>query len=341
MQELDQRDQEILHILQSGIPIASTPYAIIGQMIEMSEKEVLKRIQRLKTRGVVRQISAVLDARALGFETCLVAASVPDGSIEEAASAINLHPGVSQNYQRNHEFNLWFTIAVPPDSRFGLDRTVDVLGQEAGCEVVRMLPTLRQFRSIASDDASAGEDDSSAMAPNALSDEEKELIRLLQEDLPLQPRPFEVLAREAGASPDELLAFARRLSAEHRLRRVAATVHAGKPSFSATAMGVWVAPAERAEELARTMVGIRGVSQCHLRPTYDDWPYNLFTVVHGRTVDECESVLSQLAEETGLEERQALFPVREFKRAHLTLFAPELEQWEEARLARISKTAAS
>ncbi len=342
MQELDQRDRDILHILQTELPIASTPFAIVGQMIDMSEKEVIKRVARLKSRGVIRSIAGFFDSRSLGFETCLVAATVDEDDLEHAATSINQHPGVSQNYQRNHEFNLWFTIAVPPDSRLGLERTIDILGEEAGCSTIRMLPTLRQFRSSVSDeDVIAGDSDQAEFAPGALTAEDRQFIRLLQEDLPLQPRPFDALARITNLGADELLEAAQKFHQAHQLRRIAATVVASKPSFSATAMGVWIVPEERSDEVGRQMAAFRGVSQCYLRPTYQNWPYNLFTIVHGRTVDECESVLEQLAAETGLSERQALFPVREFKREHVTLFSPGFEEWEAERAPRISSTAAS
>ncbi|HEY5609637.1 MAG TPA: Lrp/AsnC family transcriptional regulator, partial [Thermoanaerobaculia bacterium] len=145
MHEIDQRDRELLNVLQGEVPLASTPYAILGQMIDMSEKEVLKRCERLRRDGSLKQISGVFDSRALGYRTCLVAARIDGDDIERAASVINMHPGVSQNYKRNHDFNVWFTIAIPPNSRLGLERTVDLLGEEAGAEVVRMLPTLKLF----------------------------------------------------------------------------------------------------------------------------------------------------------------------------------------------------
>src|SRR5690348_4420702 len=107
MQDIDQRDRELLGALQGDIPLSSTPYALVGQAIDMSEKEVIKRTERLKRDGVIRQIAAHFDMRALGYRSCLVAAQVPDERIEYAASVINAHPGVTQNYRRNHDLNLW------------------------------------------------------------------------------------------------------------------------------------------------------------------------------------------------------------------------------------------
>jgi hypothetical protein len=84
------------------------------------------------------------------------------------------------------------------------------------------------------------------------------------------------------------------------------------------------------DEYGMQMSQNRAVSHCYLRPTYDDWPYNLYTIVHGRSVDECESIINDLAIDTGLTEKQALYPTKEYKKARISLFSPELEEWEAA-----------
>ncbi|MGA7616845.1 MAG: Lrp/AsnC family transcriptional regulator [Thermoanaerobaculia bacterium] len=325
MQELDQRDRELLSTLQSGLPLVSTPYALIGQDIDMSEKEVIKRCERLKRDGTIGQISAVFDGRGLGYRSCLVAARVEPDALERAASLVNLHPGVYQNYRRNHEFNMWFTIAVPPNSRIGLEKTIEILGDESGCDVVRLLPTIRTFKNPGADSSDSFE--SASAEPASLSARDLELVRLLQTDLPLQPRPFEAWARQGAFSSDEILEFARRLLETQQIRRFAASVQLRKP-FSATAMGVWRIPEDRIDDLVPKMADRPSVSQCYLRPVYEDWPYNIFTTVHGRSVDECESVLNEISEEIGIASMQVLFPTKEYKRSHIVYFSGEVDAWE-------------
>jgi DNA-binding Lrp family transcriptional regulator len=328
MQDIDQRDRELLNALQGDVPLASTPFAIIGQMIEMSEKEVIKRIERLKREGVIRQVSAQFDMRALGYRSCLVAASVSDEKVEQAANVINAHPGVTQNYRRNHTLNLWFTIAVSGSSRLGLDRTIEILGEQAECDAIRPLPTLKLYKTSGADGAeSHSETDTEA---GSLSLQEIECVRLLQRDLPLHPRPFETLAHNGSLGADEILVSAKALLSRGQMRRFGAFVQPRKGGFVATAMGIFVVPPDRADDLGRKMSENRAVSHCYLRPTYDDWPYNLYTTVHGRSVDECESIINDLAIDTGLEEKRALYPTREFKKARLQFFSPEADEWESA-----------
>jgi DNA-binding Lrp family transcriptional regulator len=342
MQEIDQRDRELLGALQGEIPLSSTPYAVIGQMIDMSEKEVIKRTERLKRDGLVRALAAQFDMRALGYRSCLVAARVNPDHIDEAANVINTHPGVTQNYRRNHDFNLWFTLAVSPTSHLGLEKTIETLAEEAECDVVRPLPTLKLFKSSSSDghEMLAGDADPHPDY-TPLTPAEMEAVRLLQRDLPLQPRPFDAMAKNTTLAAEEILGVARTLLQRGQMRRFGAHVTARKPGFSASAMGVWVVPAERVDEYGAKMSQNKAVSHCYLRPVYSDWPYNLYTIVHGRSVDECESIINDLAIDTGLTEKQALYPTREYKKARISYFSPEAEEWERTHGAQQAATAAS
>lgn len=336
MQEIDQRDRDLLGALQNEIPLVSTPFAVIGQRIDMSEKEVLKRTERLKRDGAIRQVGLQFDPRALGYRSCLVAARVASERIDEAAAAISAHPCVTQNYRRNNDFNLWFTIALPPTSQLGLDRTIEILSDQAECEVVRALPTVKQFKSSSESDDSARDE-----RPASLTPAEIEAVRILQRDLPLQPRPFDALAKTGSIPADELLAHAHSMIRRGLIRRFAASVQSRKPGFSATAMGVWTVPENRVEEVAVKMSQNRAVSNCYVRPVYADWPYNVYTIVHGRSVDECESIINDLATDTGVHQKQALYPTREYKKARINLFSTEVDEWESAHGAARSASAVS
>ena len=339
MQEIDQRDRELLGALQGEIPLVATPFAIVGQEIDMSEKEVIKRTERLKREGHVRSVCAQFDPRSLGYRSCLVAAKVAPARIDEAAVAISAHPGVTQNYRRNNAFNLWFTIAVAPSSRLGLDRTIQIVGDEAGCEVVRPLPTIKLFKHSGEE---SHEDTRADESVNPLTPQEIECVRLLQRDLPLQPRPFDLVARGSNIPVEDLLATARVMNKRGQIRRFGAIVQAAKkPGFSTTAMGVWVVPPDRIDEVGMKMSQNRAVSHCYLRPVYEDWPFNLYTTVHGRSVDECESIINDLAIDTGVNEKQALYPTKEYKKARISLFSTEADEWEAAHEPRRAASAAS
>jgi DNA-binding Lrp family transcriptional regulator len=195
---------------------------------------------------------------------------------------------------------------------------------------VRALPTLKQFKASGDGDHESHDGDAKH---EPLTPREIECVKLLQRDLPLQPRPFEALARNSGVHADELLAAAKSFLRRGAMRRFCAAP-ARKPGFATSAMGVWVVPEERVEEIGAKMSEHRGVSQCYLRPTYSDWPYNLYTIVHGRSVDECESIINDLAIDTGFSQKQALYPTREYKKARINLFASDADEWDAAHGAK-------
>ena len=106
----------------------------------------MARVQQLLDERIIRQVTPIFDTRALGYSSMLVAAKVDAENPHRAGEVINAHPGVSHNYLRNHEFNLWFTIATEPDSKLGLEGTLEVLAARTGAESVRQLPTLKMFK---------------------------------------------------------------------------------------------------------------------------------------------------------------------------------------------------
>jgi len=122
--------QEILSRIQKKFPLTSKPFAVIADELGMQEDEVLQILQAEKEANIIRQTSAIFDTKRLGYTSSLVAFKIPEEDIDAAVQIINSHPGVSHNYERNHDFNIWFTLAVAPDSSLGLQKTVAILAQQ-------------------------------------------------------------------------------------------------------------------------------------------------------------------------------------------------------------------
>ena len=335
---MDTVDKDILNFIQREFPLVREPYEAIGREVGVAGDEVIRRIEALKRGKVIRQISAIFDTRVLGYQSTLVAARIPKDKLSEGAKAINSHPGVSHNYERNNEFNLWYTVAVPPDSRLGLEGTVDVMHHISGAEKTRILPTLKLFKigvtldmkegATAKKEAPQYGEGDRSRADRNISEEDRTAIRALQEDIPLTPRPFDLWGKEFGMPYEELLEKAYELQERKIMRRFSAVLYHRKAGFRANAMGVWEVPDERVEEVGNAFAQYQAVSHCYQRPTYEDWPYALFSMVHGRTVEECEAVLDAMAAETGLSERLSLYSTREYKKTRVRYFTPEMEAWE-------------
>ncbi len=334
-------DAALLNVLQDGVDFTERPFADLGNRCGLTEMQVLSRITALKQKKVIRQISAIFDTRSLGYTSSLVAAKIPTGLLDSAVSVINSHPGVSHNYLRNHEFNLWYTLAVPPTSRLGLDRTIDLLHRLSGAESTRPLPTLRLFKigvhfDVAGtfhpgDQAAPSYSESSRTETRPLTADEIEFVRVMQRDLSLVPEPFVAVAEALGMTFAAAAEMHAQFLTTGRMRRFSAVLHHRKAGFGANAMGVWAGPQNDPDALKRlgeTMAGFRAVSHCYQRPSYPEWPYNLFTMVHGKNEDDCEHTLAAIAEATGITDRLALYSAREFKKVRVKYFTEDETRWE-------------
>ncbi len=129
---MDDLDRKLLNLMQGSFPLAPKPYAAVASEAQITEDEVLGRVRRLLDQRIIRQVTPIFDTRALGYGSMLVAAKVDPEHPWRAAKIINSHPGVSHNYLRNHDFNMWFTLAVEGDSKLGLQGTLDVMQELTG-----------------------------------------------------------------------------------------------------------------------------------------------------------------------------------------------------------------
>jgi DNA-binding Lrp family transcriptional regulator len=334
---LDDLDRRLLNLMQGSFPLEPRPYARVAELAAIDEGEALRRVQRLLDERIIRQVTPIFDTRALGYASMLVAAKVDAEHPWRAATVINAHPGVSHNYLRNHDFNLWFTIAVEPDSKLGLDGTLEALAREAGAESVRQLPTLRLFKIRMDLEMEQGTEAlaSAAVAqepaetsPQPYDDWDVAVIRALQGDLPVAPEPYAPAAAELGISQSKLLEHLEGMRERRLLRRVAAILFHRRAGFSANGMGVWKVPADEILETGKRMAAFRGISHCYQRPTYPDWPYSVFTMAHGRSKEECDAILDAIAAETGIEERSTLYSSTEYKKVRLLYFTRDFKDWE-------------
>ncbi len=336
---LDEGDRRLMNLMQSSFPLDPEPYAKLAAEAEMPIAEFKERTQRLLDGRIIREITPIFDTRTLGYSSMLVAAKVDPEYPHRPAKIINSHPGVSHNYLRDHEFNLWFTIATPPDSVLGLQGTLDVLAELTGAESIRQLPTLTMFKINMNLEM---EGDTAALAakveaipprelePQPYDDFDVRVIRAIQGPMEVVDRPYDSAAAEVGLSTDDFLAHLEAMIERKILRRVAAILFHRRAGFSANGMGVWkVDPADVGDTGGR-MAAVRGISHCYERPTYADWPYSVFTMAHGRSKEECDAVLQSIADEHDLHgsDRAVLYSSTEFKKIRLRYFTPDYEAWE-------------
>ena len=150
---------------------------------------------------------------------------------------------------------------------------------------------------------------------------EKRIIHELQQDLPVVSQPFAAVADTLGISEAELLEKVRELVADGTIRRFGATLRHQRSGFDANAMVVWEVGPERAEEVGAIFASFREVSHCYQRPALPNWPYRLFTMIHGSSREVCQEIVQRMAEAAGIANYDLLFTEEELKKTTMAYFS--------------------
>jgi DNA-binding Lrp family transcriptional regulator len=316
---------------QAGVPFVPDPFAALGAELELPAEAVVAQLRAWSEEGKLREISAVLEGDALGYESALCAGSVPEGLHVRTAAVLAAHPTVTHHYLRDHALDTWFTLAVP--EAMGLERTLAILAREAGVPRFVALRRTHVFKIGVQFDletlrnvTTAPEQPPRAPARLRPGDRDVRRLRALQEPLPLRARPFAELAGLAGVTEDELLGFARAHLGEV-IRRYVATFRHRKLGVRANAMVAWRADEAAAARIGPILAAAPEVSHCYAREAVPGFPYTVYSMVHGPDEPTCRAIVSRLSAATGVADRAVLFSTRELKKERLRYFLPELDRW--------------
>ena len=325
---------KILSYIQKNFPLTPRPFKKIADDLGLTEDEVIKIVSYEKEANVIRQISAIFDTKRLGYESTLAAFVIDKEDINEAASVINSHPGVSHNYERDHDFNIWFTLAVPPDSKLGLKKTLELLAKLAKAKDFIMLPTIKMFKiSVKLDVEGSGSKKEKVQKTRykniKLNKLHQKIIRYAQEDIEIVSTPFLKMVEKIGIDYDTFFDNLKELLESGVMRRYACILNHRRAGFNANAMVAWDIDEAKAETMGKKAAEFYAVSHCYLRPKYPNWPYNLFTMCHGKTEDETNSVIKAISEEIEYKSYRALYSTKEFKKVRIKYFTDDITKWED------------
>jgi DNA-binding Lrp family transcriptional regulator len=324
---MDELDKELLNEIQWTFPLVTRPFDAIAKKFNSTPEIVKDRLIKLKEIGVLRQLSAIFDTRKLGYTSSLVAMEIEDDKLEHVASQINRHPGVSHNYERDHQFNLWFTLAVPPGA--DLKKELEKFNVLKGIKKVRMLPTLQLFKIGVKLDMVDNKKHEVAPTEEKKeikniefipTEEDKNFIRELQKDMDIIDEPFENAAKNLEITENELFAKMKHYEELGVMRRFAAILRHRQVGFTANGMIVWKVPEGEISNVGAKLGAFPQVSHCYERPTYPDWPYNVFSMIHCKTHDEAYEMAKTIQEQINVNDYQILFSSREFKKTRVEYF---------------------
>ena len=312
--DLDDVDAALVDEYQSGFPVVERPFRVVGDDLGIGEEEALDRVRRLRERGIFRRFGAVLNPPVIGSST-LAAVSAPEERFEDVAAVINGYRQVNHNYRRDHEWNMWFVVTAA--SREKRDAILDEIEERTGCSVLN-LPMLTDYyidlefpvvnddsfarESLSSTDASATR--ISEEAAGDLTELEADLLVEIQDGFPLSATPYRDVAaaldaRGRDANIDDVIDAVERLLENGCIKRIGCIVNHVVTGFDANCMVVWDVPDAELDARGEAVGELPYVTLCYHRPRRpeQDWPYNLFTMIHGREGDAVDSKIDELAAE--------------------------------------------
>ena len=314
---LTQFQKRLCNILQDGLPICRRPFADIAVFLHSNETQVLSETAKLKAQGVIRRICALINHRALGRFSTLVAAHVAQDELGTVTEIINAMSSVSHNYLRKHFYNLWFTLQGRSERE--LEVEIGKLSSRLGIKF-HSLAAEKVFKLGVRFDAGSG---GKALLPDIgehienepvkLSENQKIILQKLQEDLEVVKHPFDTLC---GGNIDRLTVFKtiETLLNKGLIRRIAAVVNHRKLGFTANLMFCCKVEPERVTMAGEKLAQLPIVSHCYQRKTFEGWPYNLFAMMHAGSMGQIQRTIEQFVRDCQVADYELLPTETEFKK---------------------------
>lgn len=291
---------------QREFPLVSRPFDAIAEKFRdqgpWDESSVLQAFQSALESGTLSRIGPVFAAHGIGMST-LAALAVPETLLDEVAASVNVFPEVNHNYRRSHRYNLWFVVTGRDEA--DIRRTLYAIRKQWPSLPLLDLPLLNAFYI----DLGFGLDDAHKPACAAaraarrfsLTDEEWQLVSLIQEGVPLVPRPYQAIARAWGGSEEAVIATLQRWLDVGIVKRFGAVLRHRELGYRANGMWVMDIPAADLQHVADQLAAAPEVRLCYERPRRGaEWPYNLFCMVHAKSREEVLSIIHQLSSRFGL-----------------------------------------
>jgi DNA-binding Lrp family transcriptional regulator len=302
MNNLSAFDKRLCNELQTGLPIAERPFAIIARILKTSEAKVLERTRALVKLGVIRRLGVSINWRAIGKASTIVAAHIEQKDLKKVVSAVNKLKGVSHNYLREHYYNLWFTLRA--DSQRDIDAILKKFSKRFGVRF-NTLPVVRVFKLDARFDAASDGKRllSGRRTLNAercsLSVIDEHILKGLQRGLKVVKRPFNFLGKDAFENYDALIHIAEMVHSGV-INRLGAMVNHNKLGFTANAMFACKTNKSQAIKIGEKLAALKIVSHCYQRKPFKGWPYNIFAMMHGSNMGEIQKAVERFVKKEGI-----------------------------------------
>ncbi len=324
---------QIAKKIQQNFPIVEKPFHQIAKDLSVTSDEVIHQLHEWKNKKYLREISAIMEGEILGYESALVYGKVKDEDLENVVEILKKHPTITHLYLRNYEINLWFTISVSKE--ISLKKHLDVISELTNCSFypLRRKKTFKigvNFdleNKINQTEIKELPESLPVFPENLITEEVKQIIRAIQTPLPLIDEPFKILAENFNLTQNQILSFL-----EHPpfqcVRKYVATFNHRNLGVNYNAMTVWKVSEEILDKKGKEVARFPEISHCYSRETTKEFPYNLYTMIHGPNEQVVKKIIKKISESTGLNDFLILYSPIEYKKCRLRYFLKELEEWE-------------
>ena len=313
-------EQHLLNDYQHGFPLVPMPYRHIADELNTDTQTILELLKKLNAQGEVSRVGPVFRPNTIGNST-LAAMSIPTDKLTEIATLVNEFSEVNHNYEREHHLNLWFVVAA--SSQETVDKVLDDIQEKTGYKVLN-LPLLKEYHidlGFSMNDKpkkKVSQSDTSKIINQHDIDliQNKQLIAAIQTGLPLTERPYFEIGERLGISEQAVITKISTLKMAGVIRRMGVVVRHHELGYRANAMLVWDVPDDKVDELGRKLGAEDEVTLCYQRPRIKPrWPYNLFSMIHGKNRDDVMAYIEQLVKKLALENTpyEILFSRQRFK----------------------------
>ena len=323
-------DEEMVVALQRGIPLCARPFEALSRELGCTEDDLLSCLARLREGNTVRRFGAVFDTRRLGYRSALCAVAVPRDELDEMAARLTPLTGVTHCYVREPSQpspppppSLWFTLSYPADV---FPAMADEVATRLKPHAVHVLPATRRYKVdvVFGATTRAREEQVEDDLPPVTA-RERAVIGALQGDTEVRADYFAAVAERLGMKEWDLLSTLEIWRRKGRLKRIGLLLHHRNAGWAANGMCCWKVEGDTTE-VGRALAARGEVTHCYERPEAPNFPYNLFAMVHARTVEDAQAQFASLVEEvarvtTAEVPSVMLLSTREYKKTSMTFFA--------------------
>ena len=325
--------QKLLAIIQDGFPLVERPYKALAEMLNVSEQDVFDEVEKMRTSSVIRRIGGVYDSKKLGFISRLCAGKVPTSEndfavephaqtpMEKFATVVMSEPAITHNYIRSHEYNVWFTVIAENES--AIQAVVDRVCSQTDLHDVHVLTATKKYKINTVMGKGAGAPSKNVFASavrqspeNALTEADRTRIHIACGDIPHSLTPF----KDWGVSCDEL----REDIAAKRMRRFGAILRHQDAGFPCNAMVCFMldeGTLANSESAGSLLAKKHYVSHCYERPSFENFPYNLYAMMHAQTPEELDGYIKESVALLDNPEYVVLHSLKELKKTSFRFFA--------------------